>query len=101
MMIRHRQFNTRALLGRGGVYADYRWVNLGALVVATAVGFGLTSASLRLLDWQGYLFALFGVQPDSALGQADLGVLVALALGGLAPLLFGVSAVRRQEGGRQ
>jgi purine-cytosine permease-like protein len=101
MMIRHRQFNTRSLLHRGGVYADYRWVNLVALVVATAIGFGLTSAELSFLDWQGYLLPLLGMQPDGPLGQTDSGVLVALALGVLTPALFGVDAVRGQEGGRQ
>jgi purine-cytosine permease-like protein len=101
MMIRHRQFNTGSLLRRGGVYADYRWVNLGALVLATVIGFGLTSAEVSFLDWQGYLLPLLGMQPDGPLGQADLGVLVALALGLLTPPLFGVSAVRGQEGGRQ
>jgi purine-cytosine permease-like protein len=101
MMIRHRQFNANALLVHGGVYPDYRWGNLGALLVATAVGFGLTSASVSFLAWQGYLLTLFGMQPDGPLGQTDLGVLVALVLGALTPLLFGVRAVRRQEGGRQ
>ncbi|MDQ4138659.1 MAG: cytosine permease [Actinomycetota bacterium] len=101
MMIRHRQFDARSLLRRGGAYADYRWVNLGALIVATGIGYGLTSASLSFLDWQGYLLPLFGMQPDGALGQADLGVLVALGLGLLTPLVLGVNTVRSQEGWRQ
>ena len=101
MMIRHRQFDGRALLHRGGRYADYRWVNLAGLGVATAIGYGLTSATLPFLDWQGYLLPLLGMQPDGALGQADPGVLVALGLGLVTPLVFGVSAVRGQEGARQ
>ncbi|MFC0678133.1 purine-cytosine permease family protein [Lysobacter korlensis] len=100
MMIRHRQFDARSLLQRGGRYVDFRWVNLGALILATAIGFGLTSASLSFLDWQGYLLPLLGMQPDGALGQTDPGVLVALGLGLLTPLLLGVNAVRGQEGGR-
>jgi purine-cytosine permease-like protein len=101
MMIRHRQFDAKSLLTRGGIYADVRWPNLISFVVTTLIGFGLTSATLSWLDWQGYLFRLIGMSPDSALAQGDPGVLVALGLGLLTPLLFGVGAVRSQEGGRQ
>lgn len=98
MMIRHRGFDTGSLLRRGGTYPLVRWVNLVALLVASAIGFGLTTASVGWLAWQGYLFELLGVPAGGELAASDLGVLVALALGLLVPIVAGIPAIRRQEG---
>lgn len=97
MMIRVRRFDSRSLLARGGNYADFRWANVGAFLVISVIGFGLTTASVTWLTWQGYLFWMFGVRADSELGSTDLGVLVALLLGILTPLVAGIPAIRRQE----
>ncbi len=97
LMLRRRRFDSASLITRGGVYRDVNWVNLGALVVATAIGYGLTSATVAGLAWQGYLFRLAGVELRSDLGATDVGVLVALALGALTPFVAGVRAVRAQE----
>ncbi|QEO10212.1 cytosine permease [Protaetiibacter larvae] len=97
MMIRLRRFHAPSLLAPGGVYPAVRWVNLIGLVVISAVGFGFTSAELAGFDWQGYLFGLVGIGADDPLAHTDLGVLVALALGVILPLLGGIPAIRRQE----
>lgn len=97
MMIRRRRFHAGSLLRRGGVYPDVRWVNLVGLVVIIGIGFGLTSAVLPGLDWQGYLLPLLGLAADDPLLTSDVGVLVALALGILLPLATAVPAIRRQE----
>ena len=99
-MIRSRRLESQSLLTRGGVYPDVRWGNLIALIVITVVGFGLTSATITWLGWQGYLFTIFGVPLDSELGGTDLGVFVALGLGILFPIIAGVPAIRRQEEAR-
>jgi purine-cytosine permease-like protein len=96
-MIRNRRFDSQSLLIRGGVYADVRWLNLIALLVISAIGFGLTTATVTWLGWQGYGFTLLGMPLDSDLATSDLGVLVALVLGLLVPLVAGVPAIRRQE----
>ena len=96
-MIRNRKLDSAALLSRGGVYGDVRWVNLGAFVVISAIGFALTSATISWLSWQGYGFAALGVDLSSELAGTDLGVLVALGLGLLTPLVAGIPAIRRQE----
>jgi hypothetical protein len=96
-MIRNRRFESQSLLTRGGVYPDVRWANLIGLVLITAVGFALTSATVTWLSWQGYGFALFGVPLDSDLAATDVGVLVALVLGLLTPIASGIPAIRRQE----
>jgi purine-cytosine permease-like protein len=97
MMIRNRRFDSRGLLTRGGRYADVRWVNLAALIVISAIGFGLTRAEVSWLSWQGYLFSMVGVDPGGDIAAADLGVIVAVVLGLAVPLAAGITAVRKQE----
>jgi purine-cytosine permease-like protein len=101
MMIRNRPFDSGALLKRGGVYRDVNWVNLAMLVVASVVGFGLTTASVAWLGWEGYLFGAFGIPLSGDLAASDLGVLVALGLGLLTPIVAGIPGIRRQEQARR
>ena len=68
-----------------------------ALVLASAIGFGLTTATVGWLEWQGYLFPLLDVAGTSDLAGSDLGVLVALVLGLLVPIIGGIPGIRRQE----
>ena len=97
MILRRRRFDTRSLLTRGGIYRDVNWLNLAMLVVASAIGFGFTSASLMGLRWEGYLFTAVGVPVSSPLGGTDVGVLVSLALGILTPFVAGIPTIRLQE----
>lgn len=101
MMIRLRRFHSPSLLAPGGVYPAVRWVNLGGLIVISAVGLGFTTAQLSGLDWQGYLFRAFGTTPDDPWAAGDVGVLIALLLGVLLPLVAGIPAIRRQEQTRE
>jgi len=97
MILRRRRFDTASLVRRGGTYPDVNWVNLAMLIVASAVGFGLTTATVTWLGWQGYLFGAFGIPLDGQVAASDLGVLVALLLGLLTPFVSGVPAIRKQE----
>jgi len=96
-MIRNRRFEGQSLVQRGGVYADVRWVNLIGLALFSAVGYGLTTASISWLSWQGYGFPFLGISIDSDLAGTDLGVLVALGLGLLLPIVAGIPSIRKQE----
>lgn len=96
-MIRNRRYHSESLLKTGGVYPTINWVNLPALFVITGVGFGLTTATVSWLQWQGYLFSLVGIPIDGELAGADLGVFVALLLGVLIPVITGIPTIRRQE----
>lgn len=100
MIIRRRRFDTESLIARGGVYPDVNWLNLSMLLIASAIGFGFTSATVTGLGWEGYLFTAVGVPLASPLGSTNVGVLIALAIGLLTPLVAGVSTIRRQERGR-
>lgn len=97
MMIRLRRFHAPSLLAKGGVYPAVRWVNLIGLLVFTAVGWGFTSAQIAGFQWQGYLFGLLGITGEDPWFSTDVGVLLALALGFLLPLVAGIRAIRRQE----
>jgi purine-cytosine permease-like protein len=99
-MIRNRRFESQSLVKRGGVYADVRAVNVIGLIVFTAVGYGLTTATVSWLSWQGYGFPLLGIPLDSDLASTDVGVFVALGLGLLLPIVAGIPAIRKQEAAR-
>jgi hypothetical protein len=97
IMIRRNGFAPNDLLRRGGIYPAVRWVNLIGLIVIAGVGFGLTSAALPGLDWQGYLLPFLGLPTGDPLLTSDAGVLVALVLGILLPLVTAIPTIRRQE----
>lgn len=100
MMLRTRRFHQPSLVRRGGVYPDWRWVNLALLVGGTVVGLGLISSELPWLGWEGYLFRLGGIDPRAGIGASNVGVVAALAVGLLGALLTAPGAVRRQESAR-
>ena len=93
-MIRTRRVHSPSLLANGGVYPRVRWVNTVMLLVVTGVGWGLTTATVTGLQWQGYLWTLLGVPLDDPLAAADLGVAIALLLGLLSPIVAGIPALR-------
>ena len=82
-----------------GRYGDIRWAPVAAVVVATGIGWGLvTNTSASWLTWQGYLLGPFGLGGKTgAWAAANLGVLVALAIGFVAHLVFGRADVRAEE----
>ena len=97
LLIRHRAYDSAALLTRGEAYPDFRWGNLVALVLITVVGLGLVAGSDGLFLFEGYLWSVFGVDTSEGVGAADLGVPVAVLLGLLTGLVSG-RVVRGQEG---
>jgi hypothetical protein len=68
-------------------------------VVATGIGWGLvTNLLASWLTWQGYLLGPFGLGgKNGAWAGANLGVLIALALGFVVTFVFSRPAVRAEE----
>ena len=97
MMIRNRRFHAPSLLIRGGVYPDVRWINLIAFLVITVIGLGFTTADVTGLTWEGYALHLFGIPAQDPVSMSDLGVLLALVLGLLVPLVSAIGTIRAQE----
>lgn len=91
-MIRTRRVHSPSLLRHGGVYPAVRWVNLVMFLVASAAGWAFTSATTVGLTWQGYGWQLAGA--TEPVSTSDAGVLIALAVGLLTPLVAGIPALR-------
>ncbi len=96
-MIRNRAYDTDSLLKRGGIYPVVRIGNVTLFFVLTALGFGLSSANVSWLSWQGFLFAPLGINSADLLASSDVGVLVALVGGVLFGILTGSRGIRQQE----
>jgi len=94
---RSGRLHAPSLLRGGGVYPAIRWVNLVMLLLATAVGWGFTTAAVTGLEWQGYLWSLVELPSDDALLSSDVGVALALGIGLLTPLIAGVPGLRRLQ----
>jgi purine-cytosine permease-like protein len=97
--LRRRDYSEPELYSPGGRYGDIRWFPVGVVVVGTVVGWGLvTNTFAGWLGWQGYFLARFGLGGKSgAWAFANLGVLVALAIGFVATWVFSRAAVHTQE----
>jgi hypothetical protein len=77
-----------------GFYKAANFTNLGAFVLAVAVGLGFVSSTILGLDWLGYLARLVGAE---AWADANIGFAIALGLSVLFPILFGRKRIRGQE----
>src|SRR6185437_8040589 len=97
--LRRRNYAEPELFTTRGRYGDIRWLPVLTVVVATGLGWGLVTNGLASwLTWQGYLLGPFGLGgKDGAWAFANLGVLIALALGFVVTIVFSRSAVRAEE----
>ncbi|MDQ7806622.1 cytosine permease [Amycolatopsis sp. A133] len=98
VLLRRSGYAERELFDPAGRYGDVRVGPIALVLVATALGWGLvTNGSADWLKWQGYLLEPFGLGGrEGAWAYANLGVLLALALGFLVTLLTR-PRVRAQE----
>jgi purine-cytosine permease-like protein len=97
--LRRRDYAEPDLYNRNGRYGDIRWLPVLSIAVATGLGWGLvTNAYAGWLSWQGYLLQPFGLGGKTgAWAGANLGVLIALAIGFVVTLAFSRAAVRTEE----
>jgi NCS1 family nucleobase:cation symporter-1 len=97
--LRKRDYAESELYTPSGRYGDIRWIPVLTTVVATGIGWGLvTNSSASWLTWQGYLLGPFGLGGKTgAWAYANLGVLIALAIGFVVTALFSRAAVRAEE----
>ncbi|MEV7045697.1 cytosine permease [Amycolatopsis sp. NPDC051061] len=98
VLLRRRDYAEPDLFDPAGRYGDVRWGPIALVLVATALGWGLvTNTAAGWLRWQGYLLEPFGLGGrDGSWAYANLGVLLALALGFVVTLLTR-QRVRSQE----
>jgi nucleobase:cation symporter-1, NCS1 family len=97
--LRRQDYAEPDLFNPAGRYGDVRLMPIALIAVGTAIGWGLvTNTAAGWLSWQGYLLGPLGLGGKSgAWAFANLGVLVALAIGLVGALVLDRSAVRAQE----
>jgi len=97
--LRRRDYAESELFSTSGRYGDIRWAPVAAVIVATGIGWGLVvNNNASWLTWQGYLLDPFGLGGKTGAWEyANLGVLVALAIGFVGHLVFGRADVRAEE----
>lgn len=99
LALRRRDYAEAELFTPRGRYGDVDAVAVGTFLGAAVIGWGLvTNASADWLSWQGYLLGPLGLGgKEGEWAFANLGVLVALALGFVVALIGRRSRVSRQE----
>jgi purine-cytosine permease-like protein len=99
ILLRRRDYSEPELFDPAGRYGDVRWLPVAVIVASTAIGWGLVTNGLASwLTWQGYLLGPLGLGGKTgAWAFANLGVLVALAIGFVVNLAFGRGRVHAQE----
>ncbi|WP_033278584.1 purine-cytosine permease family protein [Streptomyces sp. NRRL F-525] len=99
LLLRRRDYDEGDLFRPNGRYGDVQPTPLLLTLAATAIGWGLvTNTAASWLSWQGYLLDPLGLGGKSgSWAYANLGVLIALALGFLGTLALGRARVQRQE----
>lgn len=110
LALRHRDYDEEALFDANGRYGTVNWPAIATMAGATVIGWGLVVNSFAQdaswNNWQGYLLHPLGlgtwVEEDGGYwtgnwAYANLGVLLAFAIGFLITLLVQRGRVRQQE----
>lgn len=100
LALRRAPYADAELYDGRGRYGAVNPVAVGSLLLGAVLGWGLVVNTFSpAFGWEGYLLEPLGLGPkdNGTWTYANLGVLVALAVGFLGVLLFGRRAVRAQE----
>jgi purine-cytosine permease-like protein len=97
--LRRRDYAEAELFDPRGRYGSVRLMPVLCVLAGTVLGWGLvTNNYASWLSWQGYLLSPFGLGGKQGnWAFANLGVLVALALGFVVTLIADRGPIRRQE----
>jgi len=99
VLMRRRGYAAKDLFDPAGRYGNLRGLAISLIVLGSVIGWGMvTNGFAGWLAWQGYLLEPLGLGGrDGEWAYANLGVLVALAIGFVGTWAFGRGTVRRQE----
>lgn len=97
--LRRKSYSDADLYKPSGIYGGVNWLATFLVVLGTFLGWGtVVNTSASWLSWQGYLLGPLGLGGKTGVwAYGNLGVVLALLLCFLGWLLFGRTAVRRQE----
>ncbi|KFI68216.1 purine-cytosine permease family protein [Bifidobacterium magnum] len=97
VILRKKDYDTVDLYNPKGRYGAWNTKSFIIFIVGTIVGWGLVvNSAANWLAWQGYLLGIFGGK-DGTWASANLGVIIALAIGLFGALIFQRSDIRAQE----
>jgi nucleobase:cation symporter-1, NCS1 family len=99
ILLRRHAYAETELFSKNGRYGDVQPIPVLTLIVGTVIGWGLvTNTYAGWLTWQGYFLKPFGLGGKTgAWAGANLGVLVALAIGFVVMYVASRSRVRAEE----
>lgn len=97
VLLRKRAYNEEDLYKVGGRYGSWNKQSLALMALGSFVGWGfVTNSFASWLSWQGYLLFLIGGR-EGSWAYANLGVLLALAIGGVGQYFFARREISAQE----
>jgi purine-cytosine permease-like protein len=96
---RRQDYSGPDLFHASGRYGSIGWPALLSMIAGTFIGWGLVQSdgSIPFLAWQGFLFELLGVAPQSDWRVSNIGVIIGLLVGFAGTWIFGRARVHRQE----
>ena len=97
VLLRKRSYCEEDLYKMGGRYGTWNKRSLALMALGSFVGWGfVTNTFASWLSWQGYLLFVIGGK-EGSWAYANVGVLLALAIGGCGHYLFARKEVSAQE----
>jgi purine-cytosine permease-like protein len=98
VLLRKRAYSEADLFKVDGRYGAWNRRSLFLMALGSFIGWGfVTNSFAGWLSWQGYLLFLIGGK-DGSWAYANVGVLLALAIGALGHLLLARGEIKSQEG---
>ncbi len=97
VLLRRNPFVEADLFSMTGRYGVWNWRPLLIMAVGSFIGWGfVTNTFANWLSWQGYLLFLIGGK-EGPWAFANVGVIFALAIGGVGHFLLSRKSISRQE----
>lgn len=97
VLLRKRAYSEEDLYKESGKYGSWNKRSLSIMAIGTFVGWGfVTNSFAEWLSWQGYLLFIIGGR-EGSWAYANVGVLLALAIGALGHLLLARNDIKSQE----
>lgn len=97
VIMRRKDYDTADLYNPEGRYGKWNVKAYAIFIIGTIVGWGfVVNSAASWLTWQGYFLGIIGGK-DGTWGSANLGVIIALAIGLIGALIFMTPDIHRQE----
>jgi purine-cytosine permease-like protein len=97
VLLRKRAYDEIDLYNLAGRYGIWNFKSLALMAIGSIIGWGfVTNTFASWLSWQGYFLWIIGGK-DGGWAFANIGVLLALAVGAIGHFLFAKRTIARQE----